>query len=119
MKTYYVYIISNKSRRLYVGITSDLARRVFQHKHKTFENSFTARYNFDMLVHFECHSRPTLAIMREKEIKGWRREKKLRLILASNPHWADLSAEWQGDESWQSMPGVMPPQVYRRRLREP
>ena len=119
MKPYIVYIMSNKSRRLYTGITSDLSQRVYQHKHKTFRDSFTARYSFDMLVYFECHTRPTVAIRREKEIKGWRREKKLRLILARNPHWADLSAEWQEDESWQRMEGMMPRPVYKQLFREP
>lgn len=115
MKTYYTYIISNKSRRIYTGITSDLRRRIYQHKHKIFENSFTARYNFDTLVYFEHHSHPMAAIRREKKIKGWGREKKLQMILATNPNWADRSAEWQQDESWQSIPGAMPAQVYRKR----
>jgi putative endonuclease len=88
-KTYFVYIMSNKSRRLYVGITSEFQVRVFKHKHKWYEGSFTARYQFDMLVYFETFSNPSEAIEREKEIKGWRREKKLRLILAANPDWAD------------------------------
>src|SRR5579883_3258740 len=80
-KTYFVYLMSNKSRRLYVGITSELVARVIKHKNKHYESSFTARYNFDMLVYFEPFSDPNEAIHREKEIKGWRREKKLRLIL--------------------------------------
>src|SRR5947209_13908651 len=101
---YFVYIMSNKSRRLYVGFTSELPQRVFQHKTKWFENSFTARYNFDMLVYFESHSDPNDGIQREKEIKGWRREKKLKLILSMNPDWADLSAAWREDERWEGLP---------------
>jgi putative endonuclease len=77
-KTYFGYIMSNKSRRLYVGITSEFQARVFQHQNKWYEGSFTA------------FSNPSEAIEREKEIKGWRRERKLRLILAANPDWADF-----------------------------
>jgi putative endonuclease len=102
-KTYYIYIMSNKSRRLYTGITGELQARVFQHKNKWHEGSFTARYRFDMLVYFQGFSDPSQAIDREKEIKGWRREKKLRLILAVNPDWADLSADWQEAESWRAL----------------
>jgi len=116
MTTYYVYIISNKSRRLYVGFTSDLPGRAYQHKTKTFKSSFTARYVFDMLVYYECFASPTAAIRRETEIKAWRREKKLRLILAVNPDWADLSKEWGQDESWQRMDGMLPSQVYTHSL---
>ncbi len=95
MKTYFVHMMSDKSRRLYTGITSLLEKIVFQHKCKMFDNSFTSRYNFDFLVHFERYSDPLDAIDREKEIKGWRREKKLRLVLSGNPDWADLSADWR------------------------
>jgi putative endonuclease len=70
MKTYFVYIMSNKSRRLYVGFSSDLSARVFKHKNKWFEDSFTARYSFDMLVYYEAYSNPRQAIAREKQIKG-------------------------------------------------
>lgn len=115
MKTYFVYIMSNKSRRLYVGVTSELAARVFQHKNKWYKSSFTARYKFDMLVYYESLGDPNDAIQREKEIKGWRREKKLKLILAMNPNWADLSAEWYDDERWQGMPDAKPLDVWLRR----
>jgi len=113
-KTYFVYFMSNKSRRLYVGITSELPLRVWQHKNKWYEGSFTARYRFDMLVYFEAFSHPSEAIMREKEIKGWRREKKLRLILAVNPDWADLSEEPVEDEYWKAMPEEKLRPVLRR-----
>ena len=79
MKQYFVYIMSNKSRRLYVGITSRFYKRVFQHKYKLLPG-FTSRYSFDMLVHYEEFSQVASAITREKEIKGGRREKKLKLI---------------------------------------
>jgi len=104
MKSYWVYIISNKSRRLYTGFTDNIARRVFEHKEKIFPDSFTARYNFDVLVFFERYSRFISAKVREKEIKGWRKQKKLKLILAQNPDWADLSLEWQEDRGWKLEP---------------
>ena len=82
--------------------------RVWKHKNGWYEDSFTARYNFDMLVYFELFARPGEALEREDEIKGWRREKKLRLILKANPDWADLSAEWKEEESWQAIPELSP-----------
>jgi putative endonuclease len=100
MKTYWVYIMSNKSRRLYAGFTSKLGSRVIQHRLKLYPDSFTARYCFDTLVWYEEHSEVIRARMREVEIKGWRREKKLALILAENPDWADLSLEWDEDAGW-------------------
>jgi putative endonuclease len=103
-KTYFTCILSNKSRRLYVGATSELQTRFFKHKNKWYEGSFAARYSFDMLVYFETYAHPSEALAREKEIKGWRREKKLRLILAVNPDWADLSSEWKEEESWKAIP---------------
>jgi putative endonuclease len=99
MKSYVVYIMSNKSRRLYIGITSKLQKRVFEHKNKLIEG-FTSRYSFDMLVYYETFSRVHSAISREKELKGWLRKKKLGLILDQNPDWADLSLEWTEDPSW-------------------
>ena len=78
--------MSNKSRRLYTGITSRLVAKTLP--------GFTAHYKFDMLVYYEEYSNVISAIAREKEIKGWRRDKKLELILDDNPDWADLSAEW-------------------------
>jgi putative endonuclease len=104
MKRYWVYIMSNKSRRLYVGFTDDIIRRVIEHKEKIFPSSFTAQYVYDMLVFYEEYSQVVSAKMREKELKGWRREKKLKLILAENPDWADLSLEWQQDPGWNLVP---------------
>jgi putative endonuclease len=90
---YCVYILASKSRRLYVGVTRDLLRRVLEHKRGAVEG-FTSRYRIDRLVHFEQTDYLQAAIAREKELKGWRRDKKLALIEASNPTWEDLSREW-------------------------
>ena len=114
MKRYWVYIVSNKSRKLYVGFTDDIFRRVIEHKEKIFPSSFTAQYVYDMLVFYEEHSRVIPAKMREKEIKGWRREKKLKLILEENLDWADLSLEWQENPGWKLLPEARP--RIRRRI---
>ncbi len=90
MNDYYVYIMSNESRRLYTGVTRDLERRVCEHKHKIVKG-FTSRYNFDKLVWFESFSDINQAIAAEKKIKGWSRIKKIDLIESMNPHWEDLS----------------------------
>jgi putative endonuclease len=113
MKRYWVYIMSNKSRRLYVGFTSNLFTRVLKHKNKLYPESFTARYEFDMLVWHEEYSQVVSARMREVEIKGWRREKKLKLILAENPDWADLSQEWQENPGWK-LEAEARPRIKRR-----
>jgi putative endonuclease len=113
MKRYWVYIMSNKSRRLYVGFTSNLFTRVLKHKNKLYPKSFTARYEFDMLIWYEEYSQVVSARMREVEIKGWRREKKLKLILAENPDWSDLSQEWQEDPGWK-LEAEARPRIKRR-----
>ena len=100
--------MSNKSRRLYTGFTDDIYRRVIEHKEKLFPGGFTTQYSFDVLVFYEEYSSVIRARMREKEIKGWRREKKLRLILAENPDWADLSLEWQENPGWKLEPEARP-----------
>jgi putative endonuclease len=93
-KTYYVYILaSRKNGTLYIGVTNDLARRVYEHKHKLIKG-FTKRYDISKLVHFEETDDITVAIAREKELKGWLRSKKLKLIEEYNPKWEDLSAGW-------------------------
>jgi len=104
MKRYWCYIVSNKSRKLYVGFTDDLAGRTIEHKEKLFPSAFTARYNFDSLVFYEEYARASSAKLREKEIKGWRREKKLKLIISENPDWTDLSMEWQENPGWKLQP---------------
>jgi len=85
--------MTNRSRTLYVGVTSDLERRVREHKQKLVPG-FTVRYGIDRLVHYEQTADVRAAIAREKEIKGWRRSKKVALIEAANPHWDDLSEGW-------------------------
>jgi putative endonuclease len=94
-KRFFVYIMSNgpRSATIYTGMTGNLERRVWQHKsHKI--PGFTSRYNLTRLVYCEMFAYPDAAIMREKEIKGWRREKKLGLIRSTNPEWNDLAADW-------------------------
>ena len=87
---YYVYLLaSRKHGTLYLGVTNDLVRRVYEHKMKAVPG-FTSRYGVDRLVWFECHEDPTSAIEREKDIKKWRRDWKIRLIEESNPEWIDL-----------------------------
>lgn len=98
MSQYYVYILSSPSHVLYIGVTNDLARRVFEHRHKQVPG-FTCRYNVTRLVHFEGTSDVRSAIAREKEMKAWRRSKKVAPIDASNPGWADLSGGWFEDEN--------------------
>jgi putative endonuclease len=82
--TWYVYIISNANHTLYVGMTADLIRRVIQHSNGTFRNSFTRRYNFERLVFFEELPSRIAAARREKQLKGWKRDRKLALIEQSN-----------------------------------
>jgi putative endonuclease len=93
MKTYYVYIMTNRSRTLYTGTTNDLKRRVYEHKHKLIPG-FTNKYNITRLVYFEETADVKAAIAREKQIKGWLRAKKIALIESANPEWRDLSADW-------------------------
>ena len=92
-KHYFVYIMSSQRRVLYVGISSKLEQRVFQHKQHAF-GGFTAKYNVADLVYYESFDDVHTAIGREKEIKGWRREKKIELIESLNPKWNDLSYGW-------------------------
>jgi putative endonuclease len=102
---YFTYIMASRSHTLYIGVTGDLLKRVFQHKWKE-HGGFTARYNCDRLVWFQSHQDVRKAIAREKELKSWRRSKKLALIESVNPAWADLSREWYDCE----------PADYRRAL---
>ena len=100
-KTYCVYILANRSRSLYTGVTGDLERRMIEHRDGLVAG-FTTRYRVFRLVHLEMFGDVAAAIAREKEIKGWRREKKIRLIERGNPTWADLA---------QSMPTTYRPAV--------
>ncbi len=92
-RQYYVYIMASWTRVLYIGITNNLQRRVEEHKQKV-GRCFTARYNATRLVYYESGGSAYAMIEREKQIKGWRREKKIRLIESMNPEWKDLSEEW-------------------------
>ncbi len=88
---YYVYIATNASRTLYVGVTNDLSRRAAEHQAKTYEG-FTARYNIGQIVYFEETADILEAIAREKQIKGWSRRKKVALVESLNPGWLDFGA---------------------------
>jgi len=94
MKEFYVYIMTNGSRTLYTGVTNDLERRVYEHKHELVPG-FTQKYNITLLVYYEATPDIRSAIAREKQIKGWLRSKKIALIESVNPEWQDLSAEWE------------------------
>jgi putative endonuclease len=93
MRTYYVYMMTNKSGALYVGVTNSLERRVYEHKTRTNEG-FTRRYKLDRLLYREDYPDPASAIAREKQIKGWLRKKKIALIQEVNARWQDLAADW-------------------------
>ena len=86
---YYVYVVASRSRTIYVGVTADLDRRVWEHREGVYDG-FSKRYRCDRLVWFERYGRVQTAIAREKQLKRWRREKKLFLIERENPTWADL-----------------------------
>ena len=88
---YYVYIMTNTHKTvLYTGVTNDLIRRVYEHKHHFDKGSFTAQYNVEILVYYETTTNPEAAIAREKQIKSWNRKRKEKLIVDKNPDWVDL-----------------------------
>ena len=89
---FFVYLLASKSRTLYVGVTNDLERRMYEHK-QGLVRGFSSKYNVDRLVYFETTSEVLGAIAREKQIKGWRRAKKVSLIESANPNWKDLAEE--------------------------
>ncbi|MBK9247146.1 MAG: GIY-YIG nuclease family protein [Ignavibacteria bacterium] len=89
---YYIYIISNRSLSpLYVGVTSNLEKRIWEHKNKIHVESYSAIYNLNKLLYWEQTENITSAIAREKQLKNWHKEWKLNLIKTKNPHFADLS----------------------------
>jgi putative endonuclease len=88
-KQYYVYILSSFSKVLYIGVTSDLVKRVYEHKQGEVEG-FTKKYRVKHLVYYETTSDVDSAIQREKQLKGWRRDKKIKLVETMNPGWNDL-----------------------------
>jgi putative endonuclease len=94
MKNYYVYIMTNNSKTLYVGVTNDLNRRVFEHKNKLIEG-FSKKYNLTKLVYFETFNQIEDAIRREKQLKNWHRQWKINLIEEVNNEWNDLSLDFE------------------------
>ncbi|MCE0499440.1 MAG: GIY-YIG nuclease family protein [Methylacidiphilales bacterium] len=101
MKDYVVYILSNSAATLYIGVTSNLDERLFQHGDRHDPKSFASRYNLHRLVFVETFPTANQAIAREKQLKGWTRAKKLKLIREQNPEWRDLSADY----------GLVPPRL--------
>ena len=93
-RQYFVYIIASTSGTLYIGVTNDLYRRVYQHKNNLIEG-FTKKYKCHKLIYFEDTSDVESAILREKQLKNWNRAKKEFLIKTKNPSWRDLSLDWK------------------------
>ena len=94
MKTYFVYLlVSKRNGTLYVGVTSNLKKRIYEHKNKLIEG-FTKKYNVDKLVYYEETNDVNIAIKREKQLKKWNRKWKIELIEKSNPNWNDLAKDW-------------------------
>jgi putative endonuclease len=114
-RTYYVYVLASRSRTLYIGVTRDLVRRVRQHKARLVPG-FTRQYFVHRLVYMETASTPRDAIAREKQLEGWTRRKKLALIEAANPDWADLAEAWLGP-LYRDAPGSSPPRPAGRSAR--
>lgn len=93
MKEYFIYIMTNKSKTLYIGVTNDLLRRVYERKNKLIDG-FTKKYNISKLVYFEVYTSIEDAFKREKQLKNWHRQWKINLIESSNKEWKDLSLEY-------------------------
>ncbi|MFN2298939.1 MAG: GIY-YIG nuclease family protein [Anaerolineales bacterium] len=91
--SYYVYILTNRSRTLYIGVTNHLERRILEHRSKAIPG-FTRKYNISLLVYYEVFQDMHQAISREKTLKGWKRARKIKLIESINPGWVDLSKDW-------------------------
>jgi putative endonuclease len=94
MRQYYVYILSSFTRTLYIGVTNNLQRRLFEHQRKQVPG-FTAKYNVNRLVHYEAFSNVWDALAREKQLKSWSRRRKEQLIESTNPQWEDVSVQWK------------------------
>lgn len=92
-KWFYVYIMMNRSKGFYIGVTNNLRKRVFQHKTGTFEG-FTSKYKLDRLVYWEIFKDVRSAIALEKQLKRWTRLKKMQLVMTINPTWNDLASDW-------------------------
>ncbi|MGD1212751.1 MAG: GIY-YIG nuclease family protein [Candidatus Acidiferrales bacterium] len=117
-RTYYVYILASRSRNLYTGVTNSLGRRLVEHREGRVPG-FTTRYKIFRLVHYEVFRDVRAAIAREKEIKAWRRERKLWLIKRHNPTWEDLAARWSGNEQEQRAKRVAPENANDRAKADP
>ncbi|HBI17541.1 MAG: Excinuclease ABC C subunit domain protein [Candidatus Moranbacteria bacterium GW2011_GWF2_34_56] len=97
MKHYYVYMLTNKKEgALYIGITNNLERRIYEHKNKKIKG-FTEKYNLDKLVFYEDTNDVSFAIQREKQLKKWNRQWKINLIEKDNSNWIDLASSWYGE----------------------
>jgi len=92
-RQYYVYIMASRGKTLYIGVTNDLERRVYEHKNGLIP-SFTKKYKVTKLVYHEETSDIEAAITREKQLKGWRRSKKVTLVESVNPLWEDMALRW-------------------------
>ena len=99
MRSYYVYIMSSPRGVLYTGVTNNIWLRVLTHKHKK-QPGFTKKYHVTRLVYYEETPEIFTALAREKEIKGWRRSKKIKLVESFNPTWEDLADEWFSEEDY-------------------
>jgi len=92
-KSYYIYILTNKSNTLYIGVTNNLRKRLWEHKNKLVEG-FSKKYSLDTLIYFEEYQNISQVIVREKQIKGWLRKKKIKLIKTINPNFEDLGVKF-------------------------
>jgi putative endonuclease len=94
MRQYYLYFLASKTKVLYIGVTNNLERRLYEHKHKIVKG-FTSKYNVNRLVYYEVYSDIRYAIAREKQLKAGPRRKKVELIEKENKDWRDLTEDWQ------------------------
>jgi putative endonuclease len=103
-RQYYVYVLTNRTNKvLYVGVTNDLERRIFQHKNKLMEG-FTKKYNLNKLIYYEVTQDANSAIEREKQLKNWHRDREINLIDSFNPTWKDLATDLGLRDSEPSLP---------------
>jgi putative endonuclease len=105
MNEYFVYIMTNHARTLYIGVTNDLPRRVWEHQNGSV-SSFTGRYRITQLVWYASFTDVNEAIAFEKKIKGWTRKRKIELIEAKNPYWFDLADIWDGPKEGKVDPSL-------------
>jgi putative endonuclease len=94
VRTFYVYILASERFTLYIGMTNNLERRVWEHRNGYYVDAFTGRYGIDRLVHIEDSADVRDAIARERQLKTWNRAKKIALIERANPYWHDLARDW-------------------------